>query len=362
MGGRITLESAQGAGSTFTVSVTFATAADHTPAFEAPDLAGRSVMLVSPQTHRSLADRAPARRMGRADLRDLRLRRRPGAAAGTLVAWRDRRPRNRRRTSRQLGEAARQHTSRAIVMIAPADRGTTGCAETAGYVDYLVKPLRPASLAARLKSAMPSHSIVPDEAVGPRPCAAGESAGEQSLSVLVAEDNEINALLTRSLLLRLGHRPVVATNGAMAVESWIAAESAGTPYDVVLMDVQMPEIDGIEATRRIRMREAGRCGRRTPVLALTANTLVEDRYACFEAGMDGYLIKPLDRERLGEALASSASRRSPPDPRHHPNAGLSHFRRMRHDHLILARTREPIRHAAARTSMPNRIGRSYRFA
>jgi CheY-like chemotaxis protein len=96
---------------------------------------------------------------------------------------------------------------------------------------------------------------------------------------------------------------VVATNGAMAVESWIAAGSAGAPYDLILMDVQMPELDGVEATKRIRMREAGRCGRRTPVLALTANTLVEDRYACFEAGMDGYLIKPLDRERLAEALA-----------------------------------------------------------
>ena len=126
------------------------------------------------------------------------------------------------------------------------------------------------------------------------------------MSVLVAEDNEINALLTRSLLVRLGHRPVVAANGAIAVESWIAAESAGTPYDLILMDVQMPEVDGIEATRQIRKHEAGRCGRRTPVLALTANTLLEDRYAGFEAGMDGYLIKPLDRERLAEALAGIA--------------------------------------------------------
>ena len=72
------------------------------------------------------------------------------------------------------------------------------------------------------------------------------------------------------------------------------------------MDVQMPQLDGIEATRQIRMREAGRGGRRTPVLALTANTLVEDRYAGFQAGMDGYLIKPLDRERLTEALAGIA--------------------------------------------------------
>ena len=77
-------------------------------------------------------------------------------------------------------------------------------------------------------------------------------------------------------------------------------KSAGAPYDLVLMDIQMPQLDGIETTKRIRAREAGQPGRPTPILALTANTLVEDRYACFEAGMDGFLIKPLDRDKLAE--------------------------------------------------------------
>ena len=71
----------------------------------------------------------------------------------------------------------------------------------------------------------------------------------------------------------------------------------------MFMDIQMPRLDGIETTRRLRSLEASESGRRTPILALTANTLVEDRYACFEAGMDGFLIKPLDREKLAEALA-----------------------------------------------------------
>jgi len=124
------------------------------------------------------------------------------------------------------------------------------------------------------------------------------------LAILVAEDNDINALLMRSLLTRLGHHAVIATNGEAALESWQAARSAGTPYDLVLMDVQMPQLDGIEAAKRIRAAEAGQPGRHTPILALTANTLVEDRYACFEAGMDGFLIKPLDRDKLSEALAS----------------------------------------------------------
>ena len=135
------------------------------------------------------------------------------------------------------------------------------------------------------------------------------AAGVRGLSVLVAEDNEINALLMRSLLTRLGHQAVIATNGQEALESWLSARSAGTPYDLVLMDIQMPALDGIETSKRIRASEATQPGRKTSILALTANTLVEDRYACFEAGMDGFLIKPLDREKLADALAGlSASR------------------------------------------------------
>ena len=131
----------------------------------------------------------------------------------------------------------------------------------------------------------------------------------KGLSILVAEDNEINALLMRSLLSRLGHRAVITTNGEAALESWLSAKSAGSPYDLVFMDIQMPQLNGIETTKRIRAMEAGQPGRRTPILALTANTLVEDRYACFEAGMDGFLIKPLDREKLAEAIAGLAASR-----------------------------------------------------
>jgi CheY-like chemotaxis protein len=75
------------------------------------------------------------------------------------------------------------------------------------------------------------------------------------------------------------------------------------------MDIQMPKLDGIETTRQIRTREAGQRVRRTPILALTANTLVEDRYACFEAGMDGFLVKPLDRDKLADALAGLVASR-----------------------------------------------------
>ena len=122
------------------------------------------------------------------------------------------------------------------------------------------------------------------------------------LAVLVAEDNEINALLARALLTRLGHRPTIATGGVQAVDSWLAARAAGEPYDLVLMDVRMPDLDGIAATRRIRAAEAAAGGPRTPIIALTANALGEDRDACLAAGMDAFLTKPLDRERLADAL------------------------------------------------------------
>ena len=117
-------------------------------------------------------------------------------------------------------------------------------------------------------------------------------------------------MLTLSLLTKLGHRPTVATSGAAVLESWQAASANGTPYDLVLMDMHMPGLDGIEAARRIRALEAEQNESRTPIVALTANAFAEDRDACLAAGMDGFLVKPLDRERLAATLAD-LPRRTP---------------------------------------------------
>jgi CheY-like chemotaxis protein len=213
-----------------------------------------------------------------------------------------------------LAEAARIHATQRIVMFTPAARHELQLASAASsaFTGYLVKPLRAASLAARLTMTpevlapnLAGDALIEADAEPETPAI----APLRGLSVLVAEDNEINALLMRSLLTRLGHHAVITTNGEAALESWLAAKSAGTPYDLVLMDIQMPQLDGIETTRRIRGLEAGESSRHTPILALTANTLVEDRYACFEAGMDGFLIKPLDRDKLAEALAGLAAAR-----------------------------------------------------
>ena len=101
---------------------------------------------------------------------------------------------------------------------------------------------------------------------------------------------------------------MLAGDGAAAVESWTAARNAGQPYDLVLMDVQMPGMDGLEAARRIRAAETQAGDRPVRMLALTANAQSDDRAACLAAGMDGLLVKPLDRERLREALEAVAAR------------------------------------------------------
>jgi CheY-like chemotaxis protein len=191
---------------------------------------------------------------------------------------------------------------RRLVLVTPAMRSELAVLKEAGFSGYLIKPVRAASLAARM-SADDAFDLAAAEALSaPR---TAPSAG--GLAILVAEDNEINALLARALLLKMGHQPIVATNGVEAIEFWRAARASGTPFDRVLMDVHMPSLDGLEATRRIRALEAEAGTARTPILALTANAFAEDRDACYEAGMDGFLVKPLDRDSLAAALSSGAA-------------------------------------------------------
>src|SRR5207244_975539 len=116
-----------------------------------------------------------------------------------------------------------------------------------------------------------------------------------ALRILLAEDNPMNQKVALRLLERLGYTATVAGNG---LEALAALERQ--PYDVVLMDVQMPELDGLDATRRIRERWPAETGPR--IVAMTANALPEDREACFAAGMDDYVAKPIRTEELARAL------------------------------------------------------------
>jgi CheY-like chemotaxis protein len=94
----------------------------------------------------------------------------------------------------------------------------------------------------------------------------------------------------------------MAGSGGGAIECWLAARDAGVPFDRVLMDLHMPGMDGVEATRRIRLLEAEDDSPRTRIIALTASASAEDREDSIAAGMDGFLVKPLDRERLAAIL------------------------------------------------------------
>ncbi|QBK03649.1 sensor histidine kinase [Hylemonella gracilis] len=127
------------------------------------------------------------------------------------------------------------------------------------------------------------------------PVAAGP---EQTLNVLLAEDNEINQEIMVQLLRHAGHATTVAHNGEEAVR---LATQADPPYDLIFMDMQMPVMDGLQATRHIREHERSG-GQRTRIIALTANVLPEDRARCLAAGMDGHLGKPIDPRELQAVL------------------------------------------------------------
>jgi signal transduction histidine kinase/CheY-like chemotaxis protein len=132
--------------------------------------------------------------------------------------------------------------------------------------------------------------------------AAPEQAPARSLRVLLVEDNLVSQRLAQRLLEKRGHRVTVASNGVQGVNAF-----RGEEFDLVLMDVQMPELDGLAATRTIREFEQGK-GRRTPVLMLTANAMKGDRERCLEAGADGYLTKPLEAGELLRTIAEVADR------------------------------------------------------
>ena len=131
---------------------------------------------------------------------------------------------------------------------------------------------------------------------------------DTSIRVLLAEDNEINQALIRATATRLGIALDIASNGAEAVTRAAAAAQAGIPYDLVLMDIQMPVLDGIGATQRLR--NMGFSAETLPIVALSANVYQNDIDACFAAGMQAHLAKPVRREALESAIATWSRRQA----------------------------------------------------
>jgi two-component system sensor histidine kinase EvgS len=147
----------------------------------------------------------------------------------------------------------------------------------------------------------------PCRSFGPTPCLAGRQ-------VLVAEDEAVNRLTIRVMLQKLGCRPHLTENGRQALQAL-----AGQSFDCVLMDMRMPELDGLSAVRAIRAGEAGEAARTVPVIALTAHALPQDREAALAAGVNDYLVKPIEMadlaRALGRSLASCRTFQEPADDR-----------------------------------------------
>lgn len=302
MGGCIVVSSQFGVGSTFNINVPLPSAEAPDSSFVVPELNHLAVMIVATaEIEASLL----ARRLGRwgastctvinEKIAEALLPERPWDAL--LVDY----PLARRMAVNH--NLTKLHIPKSIVMIRPNERYELQALKAAGFTGYLVKPVRAASLASRLAAAdtfdHSAYEVIAEIAEASAPATKG-------LSILVAEDNEINALLARALLTRMGHRPTIAVNGEAAIESWLAARAAGSRYDLVLMDLQMPGIDGLEAARRIRAAEAEMSEAPTRMVALTANAQTEDRKSILDAGLDGLLLKPLDRERLRELLDTAS--------------------------------------------------------
>ena len=192
---------------------------------------------------------------------------------------------------------------RGVVLIGTNARGGLKTFRSQGFDSYLVRPLRPQSLLAQL-SAQPNENRLEDGFDG---CERGVSdapgaGSERKRRVLLAEDNPINALLASSMLDKAGCETRMVTDGRQAVDAVRASlEPDAECFDMVLMDVHMPELDGLDATRKIRaMAQPG--VKLPPIVALTANAFSEDRARCLEAGMSDYLAKPFERSDLERVL------------------------------------------------------------
>jgi CheY-like chemotaxis protein len=190
--------------------------------------------------------------------------------------------------ARRVQAAADVSHTRLIMVTAydQAERGREAIA--AGFSGYLTKPVRQSQLYDCIVNASAPAGVEPAYESGPR-----ESSG---VRILLAEDNAINREVALRQLGKLGYAAQAVSDGRAAVEAALSGQ-----FDVVLMDCQMPSMDGFEATKAIRRGES-RSGKRVRIIAMTANALAQDRQACLDAGMDDYLAKPVTLDALANVL------------------------------------------------------------
>ena len=206
-----------------------------------------------------------------------------------------------------LAEQIKQHpelANAAVMMLSSAGQsGDRARCRDLGIASYLVKPIKQSELLDTILSAL---AVLPNEENGEQeefslPNAESIPAQlQKSLHILLAEDNAVNQRVASRILEKRGHSIVIAHDGREAVEAFNSQ-----PFDIILMDVQMPEVDGFEATAAIRAREqsAATPGTRPiPIIAMTAHAMKGDRERCLAAGMNGYVTKPVQASELLSAI------------------------------------------------------------
>ncbi|MCB1491786.1 MAG: response regulator [Rhodobiaceae bacterium] len=291
LGGRISLDSVKGEGATFRLHLPPVVGAPVTQG--ARPLAGSRVLIVSPTAIESrihadlVADfGAEAQVVPAIDQLMTAMER---FSPSVLIVDAD--------LSGRVAQIAVAHPAvfagvRRITVIRPGEKARAEGLIARGFESYLVKPVRPDTLWRMVAGSGEAGSPRAEPADGGAAMAAAEP-----MRILLAEDNDINALLAETLLRQAGHDLVRVKSGTEAVDA--IAGSGETPFDLVLMDVHMPGKDGLAATREIRAMPNGR---RIPIVALTANAFAEDRQACRDAGMNDHLTKPLDPDALARAI------------------------------------------------------------
>jgi len=318
MGGEVGVDSTPGQGSTFWFTAVLGKGVPRRPLAAHPDLRGRRMLVVDDNEHA---------RDALLDILD-GLRFRPEAVASgaqAVAAVRDADPGDpyavvfldwlmpgvdgieAARRIRALDLEAAPHL---IMVTAYGREEALEGAEAAGIEDVLMKPVTPPALFDAITRALGASPAEPQEA-GAGALPADLAQALRGLRVLLVEDNDFNVQVASELLAEAGLQVEVAENGALAVDR------AGTAaFDLILMDMQMPVMDGIDAT--VRIRELG-CA--TPVIAMTANALQADQDRCAAAGMNDYLAKPVDPDQLYAVLgrwaprpAAGTERAAPPPP------------------------------------------------
>ncbi len=317
MHGRIWVDSEEGVGSTFHFTASFGVAppefAESLPAVT-DSLAGASVLVVD--------DNATNRRILDELLRSWSMR--PTVVADAASALEQLRQRHAAGEPFRLllsdvampgmdgfhlvQELRRTNDSpqTVIMMLTSGDQASDqSLSQSLGVAACLLKPLKQRELWEAIVGAL-HGDLAAERPSGAAPPSSPPAA--RSLRVLLAEDSPVNRKLARAVLEKQGHRVTEARDGREAV-----AIAARQPFDLVLMDVQMPEMDGLQATRAIRAAERS-TGLHVPILALTAHALKGDREACLAAGMDGYVSKPVTARQLHQAIEEVMNDPPPPTP------------------------------------------------